>query len=192
MRISLNVKLAIRGVVRRRRRTDFRAGEKREYVFIPLHTHPILWIRSHEHGRTREVNTSRNRRQSAIRGRRDEEGLQSGYTICEFTIRLRAGRITGLQLREWIRSGTNRKWYFREKCRESESERNSLGTHRCDVAQFAYPTFFLAKLFRNVEKSTFKSIWSISIHSKTSKVVGFLQEIKDKDLNIEILQSSTL
>lgn len=51
MRISLNVKLAIRGVVRRRRRTDFRAGEKREYVFIPLHTHPILWIRSHEHGR---------------------------------------------------------------------------------------------------------------------------------------------
>jgi hypothetical protein len=41
----------------------------------------------------REASTSRNRRQSAIRGKGRGQ-IYSRDTICEFTIRLRAGRIT--------------------------------------------------------------------------------------------------
>lgn len=61
---------------------------------------------------TREAKASQNWRQCAIKMRRDGKGLQSGYTICKFAIflRLRAGRITRLQLCEnGYDPATNRK-----------------------------------------------------------------------------------
>lgn len=43
-------------------------------------------------------------------------------TSCEFGIRLRANGITRYSC-EWLRPGTNGKWYFRAKCRASDTKR---------------------------------------------------------------------